>query len=69
MKQMILRAGGMLLVMTVLCGLVYTLLLTGVGQAFFPEKANGSVIEVDGKTYGSELLGQQFSDRDTCGGG
>ena len=62
MKQMILRAGGMLLVMTVLCGLVYTLLLTGVGQAFFPEKANGSVIEVDGKTCGSELLGQQFSD-------
>lgn len=61
MKQTILRAGGMLVFMMVLCGLVYTLLVTGIGQLIFPHQANGSVIEVDGKTYGSELLGQNFT--------
>ena len=58
MKEVILKAGGMLLLMAVLCGIVYTAVLTGVGQVLFPYQANGSVIEVDGKTYGSELLGQ-----------
>ena len=61
MKEVILKAGGMLLLMAVLCGIVYTAVLTGVGQVLFPYQANGSVIEVDGKTYGSELLGQQFT--------
>ncbi len=62
MKQVLLRAGGMLLAMTVLCGLLYTLLLTGVGQLIFPKQANGSVITIDGKRYGSELLAQQFTE-------
>ncbi|WP_087064776.1 potassium-transporting ATPase subunit KdpC [Intestinibacillus massiliensis] len=62
MKQTLLRAGGMLLAMMVLCGLVYTLLVTGVSQLLFPRQANGSIITVDGKSYGSELLGQQFTD-------
>ena len=61
MKQTILRAGGMLIFMMVLCGLIYTLLVTGIGQLIFPHQAGGSVIEVDGKTYGSELLGQNFT--------
>ena len=61
MKEVILKAGGMLLLMAVLCGIVYTAVLAGVGQVLFPYQANGSVIEVDGKTYGSELLGQQFT--------
>lgn len=62
MRHTLMRAGGMLLAMTVLCGFAYTLLVTGIGQLLFPSQANGSVIQVDGKTYGSELLGQQFTD-------
>ena len=56
------RAAGILLIFFFLCGLVYTLLITGIGQALFPRQANGSVITVDGRTYGSELLAQPFSD-------
>lgn len=62
MKKTILRAGGMLLAMTLICGFAYTLLVTGIGQVLFPRQANGSVIEVDGKTYGSALLAQQFTE-------
>ena len=61
MKQTITCALGLVLVMTVLCGFAYTVLCTGVNQLLFPHQANGSVIEIDGKTYGSELLGQQFT--------
>lgn len=61
MKKTLLHAGGMLVLMMVLCGFAYTLLITGVGQLLFPHQANGSVIEVDGRTYGSELLGQEFT--------
>ena len=62
MKKVLSRAAGLLLCMSLLCGLIYTLAVTGIGQLFFPHQADGSIIEIDGKTYGSELLGQQFSD-------
>ena len=52
------------LVTTVLCGAIYTVVCTGLAQLFFPYQANGSIIEVDGTKYGSELVGQQFSDED-----
>lgn len=58
MKQILIRATGMLAAMSVVCGLAYTLLVTGIGQVFFPWQANGSILEIDGKTYGSQLLGQ-----------
>lgn len=61
MKQTILRALGLVLVMTLLCGFLYTVVCTGVNQLLFSHQANGSVIEIDGKTYGSELLAQQFT--------
>lgn len=51
-----------LLVTMFLFGFVYTLLVTGIAQLAFHRQANGSVIEVDGKKYGSELLGQRFQD-------
>lgn len=62
MKQIITRAGGMLALMLLLCGFLYTLFVTGIGQLLFPHQAGGSVIEVDGRTYGSELLAQQFTE-------
>lgn len=49
-------------IMMLLCGLVYTLVMTGISQLFFKDKANGSIIEANGIKYGSELLGQKFTD-------
>lgn len=50
------------IIFTVICGGLYTLVITGISQAVFGNKANGSIIEVDGKKYGSVLLAQQFND-------
>ena len=50
------------LVFTILCGIIYPVSTTVLAQVLFKEEANGSIIEVDGKKYGSELLGQQFTD-------
>lgn len=55
------KAVGMVLAMTLICGVVYTTVVTGVSQLFFSDKANGSVIEIDGKKYGCELLAQEFT--------
>jgi potassium-transporting ATPase KdpC subunit len=48
-----------LLVLTVVCGVLYPLAVTGVAQALFPTKANGSEIASGGKVVGSSLIGQQ----------
>jgi K+-transporting ATPase ATPase C chain len=47
---------------TVLTGVFYPFLVTGIAQLVFPERANGSLIHKDGKLLGSELIGQPFSD-------
>jgi len=52
----------MLVVLTALTGVVYPLLVTGVAQVAFPRAANGSLIVVNGKTLGSDLIGQPFDD-------
>jgi K+-transporting ATPase ATPase C chain len=49
-------------VFTVLCGLIYPLVVTGVAQVAFHDKANGSLVKVDGTVVGSRLIGQQFAD-------
>ncbi|MFD4344910.1 potassium-transporting ATPase subunit C [Streptomyces coelicoflavus] len=50
-----------LLVLTVVTGIVYPLVVTGVAQGLFPGKANGSEIEADGKVVGSSLIGQSYN--------
>lgn len=50
-----------ILFFTVLTGIAYPLLITGVGKLFFARQASGSFIDVGGKTIGSDLIGQKFS--------
>lgn len=52
----------MLLILTVVTGFIYPLLVTGVAQLAFADKANGSLIERDGKVVGSALIGQNFTE-------
>ena len=55
-------AALLLLVFTVLTGVAYPLLVTGIAQGIMPARANGSLMVQDGKAAGSALIGQPFSD-------
>jgi len=57
----LIAATMMTVVTTVLFGLVYPLLVTGLAQTIFPDKANGQLIEQNGKIVGSRIIGQAFS--------
>jgi K+-transporting ATPase ATPase C chain len=60
MKKNLLIAVMMTIVTTVLLGVVYPLVVTGIAQAVFPRKANGQLISQNGKLVGSSIIGQPF---------
>jgi K+-transporting ATPase ATPase C chain len=62
MLQTSFQALRALLALTVLTGIVYPLVVTGIAQLGFARQANGSLIERDGKVLGSSLIGQPFSE-------
>ncbi len=62
MKKYFLPALRMLFALTLLTGIIYPLAITFVAQTFFPNQANGSVIEKNGKIIGSKLIAQNFTD-------
>ena len=60
--QSILRPAIVLFaVLTLICGVLYPVAVTGIAQAAFPAAANGSLVEKDGQVVGSSLIGQQFT--------
>ncbi|MGC2515383.1 MAG: potassium-transporting ATPase subunit KdpC [Terriglobales bacterium] len=61
MKKNLITAVLMTTATTVLLGILYPLLVTGLAQLIFPKQANGQLIQRDGLVVGSRLIGQQFS--------
>jgi potassium-transporting ATPase KdpC subunit len=61
MKKLLINAILITVVTTVLLGIIYPLVVTGMAQLLFPKQANGSLIVQDGKVVGSRLIGQPFT--------
>src|SRR5258708_8630613 len=61
MKKNLLIAVWFTLVTTVMFGFIYPLGITGLAQLFFRDRANGQLIEIDGKLVGSRIIGQSFT--------
>lgn len=61
MKKNLITAILMTLATTVLLGIIYPLVVTGLAQVLFPQKANGQLIKANGKLVGSKIIGQAFT--------
>jgi K+-transporting ATPase ATPase C chain len=61
MKKNLITALLMTLATTVLLGIIYPLVVTGLAQVLFPQQANGQLIKANGKLVGSKIIGQAFS--------
>ncbi|MBU9735917.1 potassium-transporting ATPase subunit KdpC [Diplocloster agilis] len=64
LKAVVPRMLVFFILLMVITGLVYPLVVTGISKVFFNDKATGSIIEIDGKKYGSSLLAQEFTSDD-----
>ncbi len=62
LRRQLYPAFALLLVLTFITGVAYPAVVTAIAQVAFPSQANGSMIVVDGKTVGSTLIGQAFTD-------
>ena len=62
MKTLIRPALSLFVVLTIVTGLLYPMLVTGISKVAFPDQASGSIVERNGKPVGSLLIGQSFSD-------
>ncbi len=62
MKNQLRPAITIFALLTIITGVIYPLVVTGISQVIFPSQSNGSIITVNGKAAGSELIGQQFDD-------
>ena len=63
MKKDIISAALAILVLTLVVGVLYPLVVTGVSQVAFPGNANGQKVYVNGKLVGSKIIGQAFTDQ------
>src|ERR1700756_4000156 len=61
MKKNLITAILMTVATTILLGIIYPLVVTGLAQLIFPKQANGQIIQKDGKTIGSSIIAQGFS--------
>jgi potassium-transporting ATPase KdpC subunit len=61
MKRDLITSAIGILVLTLLCGILYPLVITGISQVAFPGNANGQQIKLGGKLVGSKIIGQQFA--------
>jgi potassium-transporting ATPase KdpC subunit len=61
MKKNLITAVLMTVATTILLGIIYPLVVTGLAQVIFPKRANGQLIQKDGRTVGSRIIGQGFS--------
>ncbi len=61
LKKNLITAVLMTIATTILLGIVYPLVVTGIAQAVFPNQANGQLIERNGQLVGSSIIGQEFS--------
>ena len=61
LRRDIVSAGIGILVLTVFCGILYPLLITGISQVAFPGNAGGQLVYVNGKLVGSKIIGQNFA--------
>jgi K+-transporting ATPase ATPase C chain len=62
MKTLVRPAISLFILLSIITGLFYPVVITGIGKALFPAQAAGSLIVKDGKPIGSTLIGQNFSD-------
>jgi potassium-transporting ATPase KdpC subunit len=62
LRKDIITSALAILALTLLCGILYPLFITGISQVAFPGNANGQQVHVGGKLVGSKLIGQNFAD-------